>query len=137
MNNNDIAVGFFIGKAGNAHAFEFSIPGGWFRRMQIPGAVSTTATGINNRGDIVGFFTNTRRRDPGASCSARTATLTRLTVPGASSTMAFGVNDQREVVGTYMVGSGSKAKSFGFVWSSGTWGSGRSTTPRGSGAPPR
>ena len=43
--------------------------------------------------------------------------LTRLSVPGASSTMAFGVNDSREVVGTYMVGSGSHAKSFGFLWS--------------------
>ena len=72
--------------------------------------------GINNRGDVAGFYTGRGGVTRGFLLGAH-GHLTRLTVPGASSTMAFGVNDQREVVGTYMTGSGSKAKSFGFVWS--------------------
>jgi probable HAF family extracellular repeat protein len=115
VNNNDIAVGFFSGKAGDAHAFEFSIRGGWFRRLHIPGAVSSTATGINNRGEIVGFFTNKKGKTFGFVITPRGAII-EFNIPGASSTMAFGVNDFGTVVGTFMTGSGNNAKSFGFVW---------------------
>jgi probable HAF family extracellular repeat protein len=118
VNNNDIAVGFFSGKAGNAHAFEFSIRGGWFRRLHIPGAVSSTATGINNRGEIVGFFTNKKGKTFGFVITPR-GTIIEFNIPGASSTMAFGVNDFGAVVGTFMRGSGNNAKSFGFVWQPG------------------
>ena len=118
VNNIDIAVGFFSGKAGNAHAFEFSIRAGWFRRMHIPGAVSSTATGINNRGEIVGFFTNKKGKTFGFVITPR-GTVIELNIPGASSTMAFGVNDFGAVVGTFMRGSGNNAKSFGFVWQPG------------------
>jgi hypothetical protein len=104
VNDSDIAVGFYLGAQGNAHSYTYSIPGGWFHRIRIPGAVSTTASGINNRGDVAGFYTGR-------------GGVTRGFLLGASATMAFGVNDQREVVGTYMTGTGSNAKSFGFVWS--------------------
>jgi hypothetical protein len=116
VNDSDIAVGFYMGAQGNAHSYAYSITGGWFHRIRIPGAVSTTASGINNRGDVAGFYTGRGGVTRGFLLGAH-GHLTRLTVPGASSTMAFGVNDQREVVGTYMVGSGDNAKSFGFTWS--------------------
>jgi len=109
-------VGFYVGAKGMAHSYAYSIPGGWFHRIRIPGAVATTASGINNRGDVTGFYTGRGGVTRGFLLGAH-GHLTRLTVPGASSTMAFGVNDQREVVGTYMVGSGSNATSFGFIWS--------------------
>jgi hypothetical protein len=118
VNNSDIAVGFFNGAAGNSHAFEFSIRGGWFRRLHIPGAVSSTATGINNRGEIVGFFTNKKGKTFGFVIT-RHGTIIEFNIPGASSTMAFGVNDFGAVVGTFMRGSGNNAKSFGFVWQPG------------------
>ncbi len=118
VNNRDIAVGFFNGAAGQSHAFEFSIAGRWFRRLHIPGAVSSTATGINNRGEIVGFFTNKRGKTFGFVITRR-GTVIEFNIPGASSTMAFGVNDFGAVVGTFMRGSGNNAKSFGFVWQPG------------------
>lgn len=118
VNNRDIAVGFFNGAAGQSHAFEFSIAGHWFRRLHIPGAVSSTATGINNRGEIVGFFTNKRGKTFGFVITRR-GTVIEFNIPGASSTMAFGVNDFGAVVGTFMRGSGNNAKSFGFVWQPG------------------
>jgi hypothetical protein len=116
VNDSDIAVGFYMGAQGMAHSYAYSIPGGWFHRIRIPGAVSTTASGISNRGDVAGFYTGRGGVTRGFLLGAH-GHLTRLTVPGASSTMAFGINDQREVVGTYMTGSGSNAKSFGFTWS--------------------
>ena len=116
VNDSDVAVGFYMGAKGMAHSYAYSIPGGWFHRIRIPGAVSTTASGISNRGDVAGFYIGRGGVTRGFLLGAH-GHLTRLTVPGASSTMAFGVNDQREVVGTYMVGSGNNAKSFGFVWS--------------------
>jgi len=116
VNDSDIAVGFFTGSKGNSHAYEYSIRGGWFHRIHVPGAMSSTASGINNHGDIAGFYTGRGGVVRGFLLGAH-GHLYRLSVPGASSTMAFGVNDNREVVGTYMVGTGSNAKSFGFIWS--------------------
>jgi hypothetical protein len=116
VNDRDIAVGFYMGAKGQAHSYEFSIGAGSFRRIRIPGAMSTTASGINNRGDVAGFYTGRGGVTRGFLLGAR-GHLIRLTFPGASSTMAFGVNDFGEVVGTYMTGQGNNAKSFGFTWS--------------------
>src|ERR1039458_1118185 len=57
VNDSDIAVGFYTGSKGNDHAYAYSIRQGWFKRIHIPGAVSSTASGINNRGWITGFYT--------------------------------------------------------------------------------
>ena len=132
VNDSDIAVGFFNGAQGNSHAYAYSIPGGWFHRIRIHGAVSSTASGINNRGDIAGFYTGRGGVTRGFLLGAH-GHLYRLSVPGASSTMAFGVNDNREVVGTYMVGSGNNAKSFGFIWAR-DFGFRTINDPHGSGA---
>jgi hypothetical protein len=132
VNNSDIAVGFYMGAKGQAHSYAYSIRSGWFHRIRVHGSTSTTASGINNRGDIAGFYTGRAGVTRGFLLGAH-GHLIRLTVPGSSSTMAFGVNDQREVVGTYMVGSGNNAKSFGFVWSQRT-GFLTVNDPHGSGA---
>ncbi len=115
VNDHDIAVGFFNGAKGQSHAFEFSIRGHWFRRLHIPGAMSSTASGINNRGEIVGFFTTKRGATKGFLITRR-GTIVEFSIPGASATMAFGVNDFGAVAGTFMRGNGNNAKSFGFVW---------------------
>ena len=57
VNDSGIAVGFYMGAKGDSHSYAYSIPGGWFHRIRISGSVSTTASGINNRGDIAGFYT--------------------------------------------------------------------------------
>ena len=132
VNDSGIAVGFYMGAKGQAHSYAYSIPGGWFHRIRLSGSMSTTASGINNRGDIAGFYTGRGGVTRGFLLGAH-GHLTRLTVPGSSSTMAFGVNDQREVVGTYMVGSGNNAKSFGFIWSR-DFGFRTVNDPHGSGA---
>ena len=132
VNDSGITVGFYMGAKGQAHSYAYSIPGGWFHRIRISGSMSTTASGINNHGDIAGFYTGRGGVTRGFLLGAH-GHLTRLTVPGSSSTMAFGVNDNREVVGTYMTGSGNNAKSFGFIWSR-QFGFRTVNDPRGSGA---
>jgi hypothetical protein len=116
VNDRNIAVGFFTGAKGQAHAYAYSIAGGWFHRIRIPGAMSSTASGINNHGAIAGFYTGRGGVTRGFLLGPH-GRLIRLAAPGASSTMAFGVNDFGKVVGTYMKGNGNNAKSFGFTWS--------------------
>jgi hypothetical protein len=132
VNDSNIAVGFYTDANGNNHGYAFSIPGHWFARVNVPGAKSVSASGINNRGDIAGFFTGQGGVTRGF-VRWRNGQFKNLTFPGATSTMAFGINDSREVVGTYMIGTGNAAKTFGFTWS--TWAGWRTINdPKGPGA---
>ncbi|MDQ2877203.1 MAG: hypothetical protein M3Y33_21300 [Actinomycetota bacterium] len=115
VNGSDVAVGFYNDSQGNPHGYTYSITRHRIHSVIVPGGVSDMATGINNEGVISGFVTGpagvTRAfvKTPGGR-------ITRLTFPGATSTQAFGINDSGEVVGTYMIGSGTSAKSYGFTW---------------------
>jgi len=115
VNDAAMAVGFWTDAKGTAHGYTYSIASGQFHSVIVPGSLSDTATGINDRGAISGFYTGpagvTRAfmEGPGGR-------ITRLTFPGATATQAFGINNRGEVVGTYMTGSGNSAKSFGFTW---------------------
>jgi hypothetical protein len=68
VNDSGIAVGFYMGAKGQSHSHAYSVPGGWFHRIRISRSVSTTASDINNRGDVAGFYTGAaapaRRRHP-------------------------------------------------------------------------
>jgi hypothetical protein len=121
VNDEDVAVGFYTNGQGVSRGFEYSLRSHRFRRVLLPGLrnlsahVSETATAINNRGDVAGFYSvgSGKTRSFLKTAGGR---VFRLAYPGASATQAFGVNDWREVVGTYQTGSGMNAKSFGFIW---------------------
>lgn len=69
-----------------------------FRTISVPGAHSTRANGINNRGDIVGGFIDTG----GLHGYLLTgADFTTIDAPGATQTEAFGINDRNEIVGCF------------------------------------
>jgi hypothetical protein len=114
VNDNDIAVGFWVDGQGNNHGYEYNINTGRFSSVVDPQnqGASLQATAINDRGDIAGNIGSD-------GFLLRRGHLTELTVPGASATMALGVNNFEEVVGTYMVGSGSSAQMHGFTWQPG------------------
>ena len=121
VNDHDVAVGFYTNAQGNNRGYTYDIRSHQFARVLVPGAPagqagpSLTAAGINNRGDVTGFY---------AASSAQTDAFLRLSsgrfltlaVPGASMTQALGVNDGDEVVGVYTVGSGDNAQTHGFTW---------------------
>ena len=111
VNDSKIAVGFYVDSAGNAHGYAYDIATGHFQRVKISGAVSLTATGINNHGDVTGFFN--RATGPVESfLLTRGGHLYTMAVKGADMTQAFGVNDNDEVVGAITTGSST----FGFTW---------------------
>ena len=71
--------------------------------IDVPGAAATDAFGINERGQIVGFYSEP---SPGPSHGflLDSGTFTTIDVPGADSTIAFGINDRDQIVGIYTAG---------------------------------
>jgi hypothetical protein len=121
VNNHDVAVGFYVNGQGSSRGYTYDIRSHQFTRVLVPGAPagqagpSLTAAGINNHGDVTGFY---------AKSSSQTDAFLRLSwgrfitlaVPGASMTQALGVNDRDEVVGVYTVGTGANPQMHGFTW---------------------
>jgi hypothetical protein len=113
VNNGGIAVGFYTDAAGNNHAYEVNQATRVFKAINIPGSVSTMATGINNLGDIVGTA-----KDAAGNVSSwllKGGHLNAYQFPGGTNTQAFGVNTKDQIVGSYTDGNGV---SHGFVLSS-------------------
>jgi hypothetical protein len=110
VNDNDIAVGFWVDGQGNNHGYEYNINTGRFSSVVDPQdkGASLQATAINDRGDIAGNIGS----DGYLLSHGR---LTDLSVPGSSSTMALGVNNYDEVVGVYVPSSDANALE-GFTW---------------------
>ena len=92
--------------------------------INIPGAVATEARGINNNGEVVGFYYTTK------SCTEPTGevqfpncivhgfkmvngTIIKLMVPNSMSTAILGVNDYGDLVGFTILNDGS---AHAFLW---------------------
>jgi hypothetical protein len=99
--------------------------------INVPGAIETEVRGINNRGEIVGFY-----RPPTSTCLSIPANpqvptcttkgfkivngkLTKLNVPGTISTAIMGVNDRGDLVGFYLKPEHGCTFGIyhGFIWS--------------------
>jgi hypothetical protein len=107
VNDSNIAVGFYLDGSGNAQAYEYNIGAATFTPITLPSAddaVMTTATGINDAGEISGFFQNGLGVTKGFLDNAGTFSV--FGVPGSNSTMFFGINDDGEAVGTYQDSNG-------------------------------
>jgi len=123
INNDGIAVGFYTNAQGGNRGYEYNIRTHQFTRVFSPGwtastslkSPSLTATGINNHGDVAGFYSKTSSQVDAFLRLADGQFIT-LAVHGAAMTQAFGINDSDEVAGTYTDGSGNSAKTSGFVW---------------------
>src|SRR5689334_17289453 len=72
-----------------------------------PGARSTTATGINDAGEIVGFYSLPAPNDPYHSHGFidTNGHFTSIDVPGAQSTQPEAINNRGDIVGTYYDGA--------------------------------
>jgi hypothetical protein len=112
VNDNDIAVGFYMDGAGNTHAYSFNIRRNQYNEITPSGITNPTAAGINNKNDIAGFGTDSTGQTVGFLLK-RGGHVTILNVPDSASTTALGVNDNDEVVGVYQNAAGSM---FGFTW---------------------
>jgi hypothetical protein len=89
--------------------------------INVPGAVATEARGINNNGEIVGFYKTVACQDYDIkvpSCPTKgfkyvNGKFVKLMVPNSTSTAIMGVNDLGDLVGFYTQSNGSK---HGFIW---------------------
>ena len=75
LNDFQQSVGFYNDKAGNSHAYVYAESGKVILVFYIPGAVSATATGVNEAGQVSGFYTQRRGRDCGLLRSLRVGAL--------------------------------------------------------------
>lgn len=79
----------------------FLLDDGRYRTLEVPGSLAVTEpTGINDRGEIVGYYGDVNltqqafRRD-------RRGQYTTIRVPGAAITAAQSINDRGQIVGAY------------------------------------
>jgi probable HAF family extracellular repeat protein len=88
-------VGSYAGSTGSSVGFLYE--GGEYTDIRGPGdAIGSNATGINDAGAIVGFYTDSSNLTHGFLLTEDG--YTTLDVPGASATSATGINDKGMVV---------------------------------------
>ena len=94
--------------------------------INVPGAAATEARGINNNGEIVGFYKTTACADydikvpncPTKGFKYVNGSYIKLMVTGSVTTAILGVNDLGDLVGFYskMVSGCSNPVFHGFIW---------------------
>src|SRR6266704_785979 len=89
-----LALGCLLGVTSNLVA-----DGGAFTAIDFPGAASTIAWAINNRGDIVGIYTLADKSTHGFGLSG--GQFRKIDFPAAGTTSLSGINPQGDVTGTY------------------------------------
>jgi len=114
QNDSSQAVGYYSTKAdgtGPDHAYIYDEDGGVFELLKIPGSTSAQATGINNSGNVCGFFVDANGVNHGWVLIGGDFDI--LNVPGSTGTQALGLNNKGQVVGSYTDSAGN---SHGFVY---------------------
>lgn len=99
VNNNNVAAGFYIDGAGVAHGETYNIISQAFSPVNIAGATSVTAAGINDAGEVAGFYTDAVGNTLGFILNG--GVLTSVQDPNGVSTMILGLNNTGLADGTY------------------------------------
>ena len=115
LSQNDVgqAAGYYSTIAdgsGPDTAYVYNEFGGVFEALSIPNSVSAQATGINNSGNVCGFYVNAGGVNHGWLLVGGHFTV--LNYPGSTGTQALGLNNTGSVVGFYTDSAGSH----GFVY---------------------
>lgn len=108
-NSGQIVGGSVLDVAGSLSSIDF------------PGALLTVANGINDTGEIVGFYEDSSGNYHGFLDVA--GSFSSIDFPGASSTMAYGINNTGQVVGSYYLLSDTNPSNQGFLYSAGSFSS--------------
>jgi probable HAF family extracellular repeat protein len=87
-----------------------------FKTISVSGALYTTARGINNSGEIVGYYVDSGGVTHGFSLLGKT--LTTIDDPNGTATFCEGVNSNGEIVGEYTQSDGNN---HGFLYQNGTF----------------
>ena len=98
----------------NSHGFIRSA-GGTFSTLDYPGALKTVLHGINDLGQIVGWYADQSGNGHGFLDNA--GTFTTIDYPGGTNTIAEGINDAGQITGIYRDAGGLN----GFLYYGGTY----------------
>jgi probable HAF family extracellular repeat protein len=114
INNKFQVVGFY-GDISTGNTRGFLLSNGKYTNIDFPRATGfTAATGINDSGEIVGYFSDSATH----GFIDQRGAFTQLDYPGAISTQAQGVNRAGEVVGSY---TDANKNQHGFKYVQGAW----------------
>jgi len=114
--NKSTVVGYFSYSEKTGDLSAFTLRAGLYQSFTVPGATATFAEGINETGQIVGFYEDASRIFHGFIYSG--GTFTTIDVPDSQETRIYGVNDAGQMVGTY---ADQQANTRGFLLSAGSF----------------
>ena len=125
VNDSNIAAGFYVDAAGVTQGELVNVngPSLLFQPVTVPasyGPTATTATDVNNAGDVSGFFTNAAGNTIGFLIVGTTFIPLNDPFGNSTSTMAFGLNNENEVVGSF-VGPDDNNHGFVYNWITNNW----------------
>jgi hypothetical protein len=104
VNDHNVSAGFYVDSTGTAHAYLYNIGTASFTAINPTGATASTATGVNNAGNVSGFLTLGNGNTEGFFYNG--TNFTEFEAPGSTNTMFFGLNNNGLVVGTYVDANG-------------------------------
>ncbi len=116
INDAGQIVGNYSYHSGESHGFRYEQ--GIYTTIRCPRAwwMSTTPRGINNTGDIAGYYYNPDLKGEKGFLYSN-GSYTTMVVPDSVSTSMNDINDARQIVGSYFDGSQSR----GFLYSEGVY----------------
>ncbi len=122
INNLGRIAGNYVDADAAYHGFLRDRRGG-FTTVDMPGALATQPSDINDLDQIVGTYSTTARQTQAPDAKPRGFLLDRgrfisIDVPGAVQTRANGINNRRQVVGEYLDPTGNF---HGFLWDKGAF----------------
>jgi probable HAF family extracellular repeat protein len=91
---------------------------GMFTTIDVPGAIDTTPSSINNAGQIVGNFSDSKGQHGFLDVGG---TFSTIDVPGASQALANGINNAGHIVGSFVDSTGPQDNLHGFLDVGGTF----------------
>ena len=98
INNSRLVCGAYYNGA-DCTAHGFFLMRNNFTGFDVPGALDTTLSGLNNAGDFAGWFTDSSGITQ--AFVSLGGTITPFSVPGASLTRAYQLNSSNQLVGFY------------------------------------
>jgi hypothetical protein len=99
IEDDGLAVGYYKDSTQILHPFELNTVTGKFTGITVPGAVNSVATGINGKGDIVGWLSLTSGITEGWMLKG--GVFTFFTYPTSVATSPTGINWTDDIVGSY------------------------------------
>jgi probable HAF family extracellular repeat protein len=112
LSDSGLAVGYYTDDAAINHPFELELATQKFHGISPPSAVSAVASGINGKGDVVGYLTLANGATKGFLYKG--FSFTEFAYPAAVSTQALSLTWNDDIVGLYVDASGN---THGFVLS--------------------